>query len=313
MILIAHLKKINQLIDHNYWTNWLGLSRSLLAFSLFITLLSNNKITLFYTGIQNENYPKFDGIEFNLFSWFNNLETGVIISLVVLILVIVGIFPKYTCLTHWFVTYSFNVTCSSVDGGDQVATIITLLLIPICLFDNRKWHWSTTNLQKGFVAKTVATISYFLLSLQIFTIYFFAAVGKFKIEEWKNGTAIYYWLTQPLFGVTDFYKPFIDLILHSSILTAFANWSVLILELMIAFSIFSSNEKYKRILLIIGFMFHIFILLFLGIVSFSIIMFSCLILLLISKNNNYVYRSFNLNYLTNYFNPILSFTTKENK
>ena len=306
----SHLKKINKFIDNNYWTNWLGLSRTLLAFSLFITLLSNNKITLFYTGIQNENYPKFQGIEFNLFSWFYNLEIGVIISIIILILVIIGIFPKYTCVAHWFVTYSFNITCSSVDGGDQVASIITLLLIPICLFDNRKWHWSTIKqLDKGFVVKTIVSFSYFLLSLQIVVVYFFAAVGKFKVEEWKNGTAIYYWLTQPLFGVTDFYKPFINLILHSSVLTAFSSWSVLILELMIAFSIFSSNIKYKKILFIIGILFHVFILLFLGIVSFSITMSSCLILLLISKNNNYDYRSFHFNSFINYWRNFLFFST----
>jgi antimicrobial peptide system SdpB family protein len=309
-----HFKKINQLVDHNYWTNWLGLSRTLLAFSLLITLLSNNKITLFYTGIQNENYPKFDGLDFNLFSWFNNLETGVIVSIIVLLLVIIGVFPRYTCIAHWFVTYSFNITCSSVDGGDQVASIITLLLIPICLFDNRKWHWSTIErLDMGFAAKTIATLSYFLLSLQIFVIYFFAAIGKFKVEEWKNGTAIYYWLTQPLFGVTNFYKPFIDLLLHSPILTAFSSWSVLILELMIAFSIFTSNLKYKKILFVIGLIFHIFIFIFLGIVSFSIIMSSCLILLLISKNNNYDYRSFRFHSFINYCRPVLLFSTQKNQ
>ncbi|MFV7236017.1 sporulation-delaying protein SdpB family protein [Flavobacterium sp. ZB4R12] len=311
-MIFRHLKIIEKIIDNNYWTNWLGISRSLLSFSLLMTLLFNNKLTLFYSGIQNENYPKFSNIEFNLFSWFNNLETGVIISVIILTFVMIGIFPKYTCIPHWFVTYSFSITSACNDGGDQVASIITLLLIPICLLDTRRWHWSKTQSEKTFIARTIATLSYFLICFQIFVIYFFASVGKFKMEEWKNGTAIYYWLTQPLFGATNFYKPFIDLILFSPILTTFFNWSVLFLELIIAFSLFSTNKKYRGVILIIGITFHFFILLFLGIVTFSITMSACLILFLISKNNNYEYRNFCFNPFVNRFRNIVSFSAKKN-
>lgn len=308
---LKKLNSIERIIDDNYWTNWLGISRSLLSFALLITLLFNNKFTLFYMGMQNENYPKFKNIEFNLFSWFSNFETGIIISIVILTFVVLGIFPKYTCIPHWFVTYSFSNTASCIDGGDQVATIVTLLLIPICLFDSRKWHWSSVRIEKKFYQKTIATFSYFLLSFQIFNVYFFASVGKFKIEEWKNGTAIYFWLTQPLFGATDFFKPIVDLILFSPILTTFLNWSVLIFELLIAFSIFSSNIKQKKMILIMGLLFHFFISLFLGIVSFSIIMSACLIILLISKNNNYEYRNFSVITTINSFNNFISFSSKK--
>jgi len=284
-----HLKSIEKIIDNNYWTNWFGLSRTLLSVSLLLTLLFNDKLTLFYSGIKNENAPKFDGIGFNLFSWFDNIQTGIIISIIILIIVASGLLPRYTCIAHWFVTYSFNTTSTCCDGGDQTALIITLLLIPICLFDDRRWHWSKKQTDKNFYSKTIATLSYFLISLQIAVIYFFSAVGKFKIDEWNNGTAIYYWLTHPLFGATSFFRPFLNLILHNSIITAFLNWSVLLLELVIAFSIFFKDQKQKNILLIIGIVFHFFILLFLGITSFSITMSACLILLLIAKNNNYEY------------------------
>lgn len=309
---LKHFKKIEKLIDNNYWTNWLGLSRSLLAFSLLITLIFNNNITLFYTGIQNESYPKFSTFEFNLYSWFNNFETSIIVSIIALIVVIIGIYPRYTCIIHWFVTYSFCITSSSTDGGDQVASIITFLLIPICIFDKRKWHWSKTQFQKSFYVKCIASFSYFILICQIAIIYFFAAVGKFKVDEWVNGTAIYYWLTQPLFGAVNFYKPLIDLILHFPILTALLNWSVLFVELAIAFSIFSTNKNYKRKLLYISVFFHFFILLFLGIVSFSIIMMSCLILFLISKNNNYGFRYSFFNFTASNISNLLSVSTKKN-
>jgi antimicrobial peptide system SdpB family protein len=307
------IKFSEKIINNNYWTNWFGLSRTLLAMSLLLTLILNNNLTLFYTGIQNENYPEFNNPELNLFSRFNNLETGVVVSIVLLLPVIFGIFPRYTCIPHWIVTYSFSITCSATDGGDQVASIISLLLIPICLFDDRKWHWSIKQTEKPFIAKTIAALTYYMLCIQIFIIYFFASVCKFKVDEWKNGTAIYYWLTQPLFGATNFFKPFLDVVLYSPILTALLNWSVLFVELIIAFTIFSTNSRFRKTVLTIGITFHFFILLFLGIVSFSINMTSCLILFLISKNNNYEYRNFNFNTIISNFNTIFSFSTPKNQ
>lgn len=288
---MKHLNTIENFIDNNYWTNWLGLSRTLMALALSLTLILNSDITLFYSGIQNENFPKFDHLGINIYTWFGNLETSMIVSLILLIPVIIGIYPRYTCIIHWLVTYSFNVTSIATDGGDQVASIITLLLIPICLLDNRKWHWSTTKQDKGFIAKSIATFTYLILTIQISIIYFFASVGKFKVEEWANGSAIYYWLTQPLFGVTSFYRPIIDLILQNTFLTAFLNWSIIFLELTISLSIFTKSVYYKTKLFIVSIGFHFFILLLLGIASFSLIMTSCLIILLISKNNNYGFRN----------------------
>jgi antimicrobial peptide system SdpB family protein len=310
---LEHLKKIEVFIDNNYWTNWLGLSRTLLALSLFLTLIFNSDIMLFYTGIQNENFSKFDFIDLNMYSWFGNLQTTRIVSIILLIPIIIGIYPKYTCVLHWLITYSFNITSIATDGGDQVASIITLLLIPICIFDNRKWHWSIEKQNKSFIAKTISTFAHLLLTIQISIIYFFASIGKFKVEEWVNGSAIYYWLTQPLFGVTSFFRPLIDVILHNSFLTAFLNWSIIFLELAIGLCILTKNANYRSKLLIISVIFHFFILLLLGIASFSIIMISCLIILLISKNNNYGFRNNSFfSFINNIYNNLF-ITSKKNK
>jgi antimicrobial peptide system SdpB family protein len=313
MKISKELYKTEKIINQNYWTNYLGFSRTLLAFSLMITLLFNDKLTLFYTGLQNENYPKFDNYELNIYSWFADYDSGIILSLLILIPVIIGIYPKYTCILHWLVTYSFNITSSCIDGGDQVASIITLLLIPICIFDNRKWHWSIEKSEKNFYVKTIATSFYHLICLQIFVVYFFSSIGKFENEQWRNGTAIYYWLTQPLFGCTDVFKPFLNIILYSPLCTTLSNWFVLLLELFIAFSIFVCNIKFKKGILILGILFHFSIALFLGIVSFSITMVASLLLFLISKNNNYGYRSQHFNSFIYRFRNFISFSTKKNK
>jgi len=151
-----------------------------------------------------------------------------------------------------------------------------------------------------------------MISLQIFTIYFFASVGKFKVDEWKNGTALYYWFTQPLFGVTSFFKPFIDLLLSSPVVTTLLNWSVLVIELLIALSIFAPDNRRKRIIISIGILFHFFIGLFMGIVSFSFVMCSAL-LILISNSVNYEFRIISFPAAAFNFSSLLLLPAKKNK
>ncbi|MEO6176366.1 MAG: hypothetical protein ABIP27_14540 [Flavobacterium circumlabens] len=151
-----------------------------------------------------------------------------------------------------------------------------------------------------------------MISLQVFTIYFFASVGKFKVEEWKNGTALYYWFTQPLFGGTSFFKPFIDLLLSSPVAATLLNWSVLVIELLIALSIFILDARKKKVIISLGILFHFFIGLFMGIVSFSFVMCSAL-LILISKNVNYEFRIFNFPVASFNFSSLLLLTAKKNK
>lgn len=307
-----HYNEVKTFINNNYWTNWLGLARTLLASSLLLTLLCNNKYVLFYTGLNGENFAKFDSPRLNLYSWFDNFEVPVAISIAVLVAVVIGIFPRYTCIPHWFVTYSFFVTSTATDGGEQVGSIMSLLLVPICLLDNRKWHWDDKVRSYNFYAHTVATTAYILLQLQIFVIYFFSSIGKFNVEEWKNGTVMYYWLTHPLFGTSSLFRPLVEVILKSSLLTTMLTWSVLLLELVIAISIFSPDYKFRRFILITGIFFHVSIAVFMGIVSFSINMIACLILYYMAKNKSYELRLPHLRYFNYNFSYILRAPTKKN-
>jgi len=306
-----YLKKIELFIDHNYWTNTLGLARSLLALSTLLTLSFNNVELLFYSGILNENTPNVSEFGLNIYTWFPKLEYGYWFSIIILILTITGIYPRIICVFHWLVAYSFFTLATIADGGDQITSILTLLLIPICIFDKRKWHWSTVKYMHNFYSKCVSAIFYELIRVQVFIVYFVASVGKFSVEEWKNGTVLYYWFNEPLFGVRDFFQPFVDFLTNSPILITLTTWSVLIIELLIAFSYFSRNQKIKSIALYTGIFFHFGILLFFGLVSFFLVMTASLILFLTSKNYNYEYRSVNFLSAFRGFNNIFSNSTQK--
>ncbi len=286
--------RLERFINNNYWTNTLGLGRSLLALSTLLTLCFNSQEVLFYSGINNQNTPKIQDLSINIYTWFPELAHGYYFSIIVLILVLIGIYPRITCVFHWLVTFSFLTTTALGDGGDQIASILTLLLIPVCIFDKRKWHWSSIEYTHNFYTNSIAAIFYELIRIQMFVIYFFASVGKFPSEEWKNGTALYYWFNEPLFGVNEFYLPFVNIILESPILTSLSTWSVLVLELSLAFAYFISSQKTRMIFLFMGVFFHFMIVLFFGLISFYFVMAAGLIFFLISKNFNYEYRNFNL-------------------
>lgn len=277
-------------IDKEYWTNWMGLARSSMAFGTMLTLLFNSNNTLFFYGINNE-----VGLQCNNFNFFSlfcllgeeNLYFARIFSIIILVTVIIGVYPRFTCIFHWWVTFSFTSTSYVVDGGDQVASVLSLLLIPICITDKRKWHWNSELTKSNFYIKTVCFFSYLLILIQVSVIYFHAAVGKFKSEEWVNGTALYYWFKNPLFGINPTLEVLIKPILKSPILLTFSTWGVIIFELFLASCIFINNKWILKRMLILGIIFHSLIMIIHGLVSFNFSMCAALILYLIANNQNY--------------------------
>ena len=65
-----------------------------------------------------------------------------VITIAVLVLVVIGYRPRWTCIPHWYVTFSLTASMSAINGGDSVAVIATMLMVLLCLGDGRVWQWS---------------------------------------------------------------------------------------------------------------------------------------------------------------------------
>ncbi|MGB5817903.1 MAG: sporulation-delaying protein SdpB family protein [Saonia sp.] len=260
--------------------NIYGLCRSLIAFSLFITLISNDSSILFPAMGKLLEKPYLIGLsQISIFTIFKeNIVLAKWICVGILILVIIGWRPRYTVLFHWWVAFSFFISCPVIDGGDQIAAILTFLIIPFGLTDKRKWHWKNKSDSINFYANVINYSFYCIIRIQASIIYFFAASEKLSVPEWKNGTVIYYWLNHPTFGMNDSFRLVMDPIIESpfvSILT----WSVLILEVVLSMGLIA-DRKYRGYLLILGFTFHFLILVFHGLFTFFFYMTALLILYL---------------------------------
>lgn len=262
------------------WTNVYGLARSMLALATLLTLLSDSSEHLF-TPLVVADPGVFDRSAVAGASLFflarNHLVAAKLLAIAVLVLVIVGWRPRFTALAHWWVSYSFAASASLIDGGDQVAATLTLLLLPVALTDGRRWHWQGT-WSGGKAASIAAQTGWLLIRIQVSVIYLFAAVLKFAAEDWSNGTALYYFWRQTNFGAAGLVRPLTDWIGRTTLVVPLT-WSVLLLELSLAAALVAPL-RFRRILLPVAVLFHVGIALTHGLPTFALTMSAALVLYL---------------------------------
>ncbi len=285
-----YLKK--SILLYSPYTNVIGLSRSLLAIGLLLTLIFNSTKTLFINRVDGKetksllNAPIYLKEHFNFFNLIGteNIEYTKWVAIFILLFIISGYFIKITAILHWWIASSFLFASNIIDGGDQLHSVLSFLLIPVLLFDKRKNHWLKEK-HKPINNALFSIISIIIIRLQIAIIYFEAATTKFFVPEWANGTAMYYWLNSSTFGMPLYLSDFINPFLSNSLFISLFTYSVLVFEIMLFLGLTASNQYRKRILLF-GLFFHFFIIFFHGIFSFFFSIVAGLILFLYPTYQN---------------------------
>lgn len=271
------------------WTNVYGVARTLIALGTLLTLLLNDTDALFRpAGLTvGEAAGGSTLVRFSLFALVPVEYLGLAkwLAIGVLIGVISGWRPRITGLLHWYVAFSFASTCFLIDGGEHVTAVLTLLLVPVTLTDSRKWHWSTAPPVSAesplgrHLTRLMAVSSLLAIRLQVAVIYFHAGVGKMSVTEWANGTAVYYWFTDPGFGAPAWLQPLIIPALTNSVTVTALTWGVILFEIGLAAALVMDRRWWPP-LLKLGLLFHFGIILVHGIVTFAIVMWAALILYL---------------------------------
>lgn len=290
MILIDFLnKKANHLAQRDLLTNVYGFARVVIAIGTLITFIFNNSTILFSNQLYHYNSLGNDFLtRINFFSLFiDHLNLARIIAIGILLSVIAGWRPRITGIFHWYITYSFYQSCNYLDGGDQIASILSLFLIPFCLLDNRKWIWEKHRTVLKSYWNIFLNILYFVIRLQVCIIYFQAGIAKMGVTEWVNGTAIYYWSANSSYGAPDWLRPFVISVLSNAYLVVLITWGTMIFEVILGMSIMMKRNNWNwKILLVIGILFHFGIIIIHGLISFFFSMTACLILYLYPLDQN---------------------------
>lgn len=281
--------KIERLVETTNvpWTNIYGLARTLLALCTLTAFIGHTPQELFFhfsdshTQAIHENTLGKYSIYYLLRDHIAVAQWG---SILVLVTVIIGWRPRITGLLHWYVSYSFAASCLVVQGGDHITANLTLILLPVTLLDNRKFHWQKPHESDPSPARAwkenIAHSCFIVARIQVAVVYFFAGVSKLDVPEWLNGTAFYYWFTHPVFGAPNWLRGLLEPLLSFRPVVMTATWGPILLEVLLAAGLVA-KEKFKFLLLVLGLLFHAAIALIHGLFAFFLAMSGALLVFLV--------------------------------
>lgn len=197
------------------------------------------------------------------------------IHVLVLLLVISGLVPQFATVLHWWVSWSFSVNSNVVDGGDQLLANLLFLCIIISFNDYRKMAWSSrrTGGPDNVTINAISISGYILFVGQIAGVYAQSTIAKLGVDEWRDGSAIWYWFQSSLVGpaesnwMAQLVQPLIGNPLGSTLVT----YTTLLIQAFLFLALFLGPFP-RRCAFIVGTIFHISIAVILGLWSFSLVM-----------------------------------------
>lgn len=266
------------------WTNVYGAARTFLACCTLGTLLFSSTETLFRPALGVPPAPYCEGIgSISLFCLVpdGQLELARWLSVAVLLVVASGWRPRWTAVPHWWIAFGFWTTSTIPDGGDQIAALFALVLIPVALTDPRRWHWGPAPVQqrdRELLLRLTGHSALIAARVQVAGIYLQASVAKPAVEEWADGTAVYYWMTDPSFGLPRWAEPLMTPVITSGAVVALT-WGTVLLELVLFMALTMPRRAWPP-LFWAGIAFHVGIGVLMGLVSFTMAMTACLLLYL---------------------------------
>lgn len=206
------------------------------------------------------------------------------VSCAILLVAAIGIYPRFTAIPAWWVLFSTQAAATTIDGGDQIAANLALLLIPVSLTDGRRWHWTANSAPSGPTRTLVAKTALFMIAIQVSYVYLNAVLSKLSVPEWIDGTAVYYWMHDPMFGPSEPLRETIAAMVLNPWLLAAATWGTLAIEFALGIALLLPRAL-RWPLLIAGVSLHVSIAVVMGLWSFAFTMVGGLLLLLIPERD----------------------------
>ena len=271
------------------WTNTVGLARTLLALGAALTLVASSPDSVFSYRLGTGPTPACDGAKSILAFCLlprDQIAVPYILAICVLLVAASGWRPRLTAIPQWYVHLSLFIGMSAPDGGDQLAAILSLILIPIGLTDARTWHWSrleaipSDSPSRGDQWRVAAgVICIVTAKVQVSVVYFQAGVAKLSHPEWADGTAFYYWSTDPAFGVPTWLAVPVRWVMENPYLVVWFAWIPMLLEVCLAAGCLF-KVQHRKYLLGAAFVFHLSIAILMGLWSFAFTMWAAALILL---------------------------------
>ncbi|MFD4669614.1 sporulation-delaying protein SdpB family protein [Lentzea sp. NPDC058450] len=259
-----------------------GIGRSLLALAQLSTVVFSESTALFSPVLRPPDGVRCDGIR-AISLWCAtegmgaSLLIGRTVTIAVLLVVLSGYRPRLSCVPHWYVAFSMVVSTPESDGGDRVLMLATMLLIPLCLGDDRTWHWTGPDSPMPAAWRGVAYAGHHALRLQLSIVYLGAALSKAGDPLWRRGSAMVAVAYHPYAGFPPFLRDLIDPLLHVHWIVASASWSVIAVQLALAV-LFWCGDGARRWALVLGIGFHAGIMVLMSLSAFGLVLIGVVVL-----------------------------------
>ena len=190
------------------------------------------------------------------------------ISIVLFTLVLAGIRLWVLLLPAAYLAWSFASYNLMLEGGDQIASNLAILLLPFLLTVGSGGPGTRPSPRVRDVA---VHLSVWLIRLQAVLVYGQAAVDKIRRPEWYDGTAMYYWARDASLQQGEPGWSILQYLTQFQFFTNALTWGVILLEAVLAAAIFMPRRS-RAILFVVALGFHVGIAAYYGLVTFGLAM-----------------------------------------
>ncbi|MEU5697173.1 hypothetical protein [Actinosynnema sp. NPDC020468] len=259
----------------------LAVGRSLLALSTLATILFSADDALFPQTSEYPSGTRCAGVRALSMWCAANPDTAGstvcrVLAVVVLAVTASGFRPAWTCVPHWYVTFSLTVAMPASNGGDHIAMITTMLLLPLCLGDDRRWQWSAVDRPLPARWGGSALAAHLALRGQVLVVYGEAALSKLSDPLWRQGSALRVISRLPQYGFPPPLRDLLEPVLTSYWPVALLGWSVIAVQLVIAASM-TAPRVFRVVALVAGGLLHLGIVVLMNLTSFGSTMIAVLL------------------------------------
>lgn len=198
-------------------------------------------------------------------------RVGSVVVLAILGAVCLGLAPLCTGVLHAWASFSIATGIGLPDGGEHVAQVVTLLIVVLLVPDVRRvaWRWGPDAGPQMLVGISMA--AWWFLRLQMAGIYLHSAIAKLGVENWVNGSAMYYIVRDPSFGAVGPAGDLMRWLTNRPLGVATVTWGSIAVEIAIAILLLHRGRA-RALALGLAVALHAAIIVTIGLWSFGLVM-----------------------------------------
>ncbi|RKN67118.1 hypothetical protein D7252_05660 [Microbacterium sp. CGR2] len=157
------------------------------------------------------------------------------------------------------------------EGGEAILIVATFWIAIVSVADGRWFAWRRRAHTPSPVLNAIAWAALWGLRIQMPYVYINSALAKLPVEQWSDGTALYYVVRMEFFGAVGPLGELARFLTGVPAISATLTWGTIALEAAIAILLLGST-KMQRYALWACIALHLAIAVLLGLVSFALAM-----------------------------------------